>query len=278
MIFSKLNQFIKTHLIARLLLFLFLLAAIWSPFAIAGSTFLNHDPNLMTIVTMGCLFVVFLGLQKVWGIYVYNQPKIFQQYGLHLDRINLITLIKGLAIGFCVCWGLFITEAILGWLEFTASSEFIVKIVIEGLISALGIALAEELVFRGWVLFEVEQDLSKLSSLWISSLLFAIAHFLKPIAEIVRTLVNFPALVLLGLVLVWAKRGSYNRLSMAIGIHAGLIWSYYILNVGQLIEYTNVAPTWMTGIDGNPLAGILGLCFMGILAVFMRRKALAVLR
>ncbi len=276
MIFSKVNQVIKTNLVARIFLFLVLLAAIWSPFAIAGSTFLSHNPNLMTIVTMGCLFLVFLGLQKFWGIYVYNQPKIFQQYGLHLDRINLITLIKGLAIGFCVCWGLFITEAILGWLEFTASSEFIVKIVIEGLISALGIALAEELVFRGWVLFEVEQDLSKLSSLWISSLLFAIAHFLKPIAEIVRTLVNFPALVLLGLVLVWAKRGGYNRLSMAIGIHAGLIWSYYILNVGQLIEYTNGAPTWMTGIDGNPLAGILGLCFMGILAVFMRRKALSV--
>lgn len=274
MVLSKLTQFIKKHLVARLLLFLFLLAVLWSPFAIAGSKLLSHDPNLMTIVTMGCLFVVFVGLQKIWGLYLYNQPKIFQQYGLHLDKLNFNTLIKGLAIGFCVCWGLFITEALLGWLQFTASSEFIVKIVIEGLLSALGIALAEELVFRGWLLFEIEQDLSKSLSLWISSLLFAIAHFLKPIAEIIRTLVNFPALILLGLLLVWAKRGNYNRLTMAIGIHAGLIWSYYILNVGQLIEYTNLAPAWMTGIDGNPIAGILGLCFLGIFAIVMRRKAL----
>jgi len=276
MIFSKLHQVIKTNLIARIFLFLLLLVTIWLPLAIVGSQFLSHDPNLMTIVTMGCLFVVFIGLQKIWGLYVYNQAKIFQQYGLYFNKLNLITLIKGLAIGFCVCWGLFITEAIFGWLQFTASSEFIAKIVIEGLLSALGIALAEELVFRGWVVFEVEQDFSKSSSLWISSLLFAIAHFLKPISEIIRTLVNFPALILLGLLLVWAKRGNHGRLTMAIGIHAGLIWSYYILNVGNLIKYTNLAPTWMTGIDGNPIAGILGLCFLGILAVFMRRKALAI--
>lgn len=276
MVFSKLTQFIKKNLVARLLFFLLLLAVIWSPFAIAGSKLLSYDPNLMTIVTMGCLFVVFLGLQRIWGVYVYNQPKIFQQYGLYFNKPNLNTLLKGLAIGFCVCWGLFITEALLGWLKFHASSEFIVKIVIEGLISALGIALAEELVFRGWVLFEVEQDFSKSSSLWVSSLLFAIAHFLKPIAEVIRTLVNFPALVLLGLLLVWAKRGNHDRLAIAIGIHAGLIWGYYILNVGKLIEYTNLVPAWVTGIDGNPIAGVLGLFFLSLLAFMMRKKALAV--
>ena len=276
MILSRLNQLIKKHLVARLLLFLLLLATIWSPFAIAGSKLLSHDPNLMTIVTMGCLFIVFLGLQRVWGVYVYNQPRIFQQYGLRFNQPSFSTLIKGLAIGFCVCWSLFITEALLGWLKFNTSSEFIVKIVAEGLLSALGIALAEELVFRGWLLFEIEQDYSKAASLGISSLLFAIAHFLKPISEIIRTLVNFPALVLLGLLLVWAKRGNHGRLTIAIGIHAGLIWGYYILNVGKLIEYTNRVPNWMTGIDGNPIAGILGLCFLGLLAIVMRRKALAV--
>jgi len=127
------------------------------------------------------------------------------------------------------------------------------------------------------VLFEVEQDFSKSSSLWVSSLLFAIAHFLKPIAEIVRTLVNFPALFLLGMLLVWAKMVNHGRLSMAIGIHAGLIWGYYIINVGQLIKYTNIVPAWITGIDGNPIAGVLGLIFLSVLAFVMQRKALAIL-
>jgi len=43
------------------------------------------------------------------------------------------------------------------------------------------------------------------------------------------------------------------------GIHSGLVWGYYLLKVGGLIiPHKNLSP-WLTGIDGNPLAGLLGL-------------------
>ena len=73
----------------------------------------------------------------------------------------------------------------------------------------------------------------------------------------------------MGLILVWAKGRTQNRLGLSIGLHSGLVWSYYILNVGKQIEYTGQAPTWVTGIDGNPMAGILGLIFLGLLAILM---------
>jgi hypothetical protein len=217
---------------------------------------------------MAWLFIAFLLLQKLWGKYIYQQPNLLQQYGLILTRKNGIELLNGLAIGFCFCWSLFIVEAIFGWVKFNSASVSLLRIAIEGLLSAIGIALAEELIFRGWILYELEQDYRKKTVLWANALIFAIAHFIKPIAEIIRTFVTFPALFILGLSLVWAKWGHSDRLGICIGLHSGLVWGYYILNVGQIVEYTGKVPPWITGIDGNPIAGVMGLLLLGILALW----------
>ena len=265
---------LKKYAFVRIVFFLLCLAIIWLPIAIPLNRILQKEPNLNTIATMGLLLVDFILLQKLWGIYIYKQPFIFQQYGLKCDRLGAVTFVKGLAIGFSLCSVLFITQAIFGWLTISNSEEFLLKIAIEGLLSAVGIAFAEELVFRGWILNEIERDYSKNTGLWCSSILFAVAHFLKPISEIIRTAIAFPALLILGLSLVWAKRAYGDRLGISIGIHAGLVWSYYILNVGNLITYTDRVPEWITGINGNPIAGILGLSGMGVLALMMRNRAI----
>jgi uncharacterized protein len=269
MIIRELKNFKVKSVWSRLIFFLLILAIIWIPFAIPISLLLKANSNLATIITMGLLFIFFLFLQKLWGKYIYQQPFIFRQYGL---TNNWLIFLQGLAIGFCFCWSLFITEALLGWITINNTSESLGKIVLEGLLSAFGIALLEELIFRGWILYELEQDYRKNTALWVSSILFAIAHFLKPIAEVIRTLITFPALLLLGLILVWAKRKYCDCLNICIGIHAGLVWGYYILNVGNLITDTNQVSDWITGIDGNPIAGVLGLVFLGVLALLMKSK------
>ena len=104
------------------------------------------------------------------------------------------------------------------------------RIVIEGLFSALGIALAEELLFRGWLLDELQRDYGKKTCIWVTAIAYAVAHFLKPIEEIIRTAVTFPALVLLGIALVLAKYKHSDRLGISIGIHTGLVWAYLLLN------------------------------------------------
>lgn len=258
----------NTSAIIRLLIFLISLLFFWIPLAVPIYLFLNSAPNLVTILTMAWLFIAFLLLQKLWGKYIYQQPNLLQQYGLILTRKNGIELLNGLAIGFCFCWSLFIVEAIFGWVKFNSASVSLLRIAIEGLLSAIGIALAEELIFRGWILYELEQDYRKKTVLWANALIFAIAHFIKPIAEIIRTFVTFPALFILGLSLVWAKWGHSDRLGICIGLHSGLVWGYYILNVGQIVEYTGKVPPWITGIDGNPIAGVMGLLLLGILALW----------
>lgn len=265
-------QNIKNYpFLVRLILFIFSLGIIWLPFAIPIYYFIGEkDPNLTTIITMAILFVIFLFLVKFWGIYIYNNHNIFSYYGLINSKKNWQHLIKGLAIGFVSNWLLFTVEALFGWLNFQPPTMAFPKLILEGFISAIAIGFAEELFFRGWLLSELERDFSLPMSAGLNSFLFAVAHFIKPLSEVIRTIVTFPALLLLGYTLISAKRSHHNLLGISIGIHSGLVWGYYVVNVGEMITYNNQVPQWITGIDQNPIAGIMGLVFLSILLFFIK--------
>jgi hypothetical protein len=243
---------------------------LWLPVA-APIYLLVHDPNLVTILTMGLLFGEFLLLLRFWGKNVYQQPQLLKSYGLEGRRQNGLNLLKGLSIGLLFTFGLFALEGLLGWLKFQTPSVELPRIILEGLVSALGIAFAEELFFRGWLLDELQRDYSQKASLWADAIIFAVLHFLKPFSEVIRTLPGFPGRLLLGLTVIWAKRSSGGLLGLPIGLHAGLVWGYYILNVGKLVQYSGQVSPWITGVDGDPIAGVMGLLFLGVLALWMRR-------
>ena len=266
-----LDQIKYYPLLARLGLFILTLLILWLPFAIPIYLLINaNNPNLTTILTMGLLFIVFIIALIFWGKYIYNQQNLFKVYGLIGNRRNILYLGKGLVIGFVSNGLLFFVQYLWGWVEFQPSHYSLIKLVLEGFISALAIGFGEELLFRGWLLTELEKDCPVKVVPILNGLIFAMLHFIKPISEVIRTIVTFPALVLLGLTLVWAKHSHQNLLGICIGIHAGLVWGYYILNVGQMLTYTNKVPNWITGIDQNPLAGIMGLLFLTILAFLMK--------
>ncbi|HAC62928.1 MAG TPA: CPBP family intramembrane metalloprotease [Cyanothece sp. UBA12306] len=256
----------------RLGIFIFLLLLLWLPGAIPLYLVLRNDPNLTTIITMGLLYIEFIGLLFFWNLKVYNAPYWWREYGLAFNRKNTVYLLNGLSLGLLFTFSLFIVESLFGWVRFNAASSNIIKVILEGLLSSLGIGLAEELFFRGWLLAELKRNYSPSIVLWTNALIFAVLHFIKPLSEIIRTLPQFPALVLLGLTLIWAKRSHKNYLGICIGLHGGLVWGYYIVNVGKIIQYTDKISSWITGIDNNPLAGIMGLIFLGILAFCLRKS------
>lgn len=265
----SLDQLARSPAPIRLGLFIFTLLLLWVP--LAAPLYLGiRDPNLVTILTMGLLFGEFLLLLQWWGRTVYRYPHLWSRYGLQPTRKNGLDLLKGLSLGLLFVGGLFALEGGFGWLEFQTPPGELPRVILEGFASALGVGLAEELVFRGWLLDELQRDYSQRISLWANAVVFAALHFLKPLSEIIRTLPGFPGLVLLGLTLVWAKRSHGGRLGLPIGLHAGLVWGYYIINVGQLVEYSDQVSPWITGVDGNPIAGVMGLLFLSILALWMR--------
>ncbi|GCA83884.1 hypothetical protein MiHa_01853 [Microcystis aeruginosa NIES-2522] len=256
----------------RLGIFILLLLFLWLPIALPLYHFFATNANLVSILTLSVLYLEFLGLSHWWGRTIYGDEGL-ADYGLIWRRKTLIKLINGLAIGLFFTFSLFLFQGFLGWLNFLPANPQISKIILEGFLVALAVGFAEELLFRGWLLGELEKDYRPAIALVISALIFALAHFIKPLAEIIRTFPQFPALVLLGLILGSAKRACGGSLGKSIGLHTGLIWAYYILNVGQLIKYTGTVPDWLTGIDKNPLAGVMGLLFLTILAIWIRKKA-----
>jgi membrane protease YdiL (CAAX protease family) len=257
----------------RIITFLLCLLVIWLPIAIP-IYLLIYDANLVTILTMGMLAIAFFIFLPRWGKLVHNQSQIYQHLGLEFTKKFAFELLRGLAIGLISIQLLFLVQGALGWLKWLSPSQSVLRFILEGIPTAFGTAFAEELFFRGWIYDELERDYSPSVVLWVTSLIFPISHFLKPIAEIIRTSPQFLGLLLLSLICIWAKRLCRGRLGLPIGIHAGLIWVWYVVNVGKLIEYTGKVPVWVTGVNDNPLAGVVGLSFLLILALWMWLKNL----
>jgi membrane protease YdiL (CAAX protease family) len=228
------------------------------------------NPNSASIAAMALLFIEFLAWVTLWGRWLYHHPCVLRRYGLVSTQKNGLEMLQGLALGGISLIALFGVQGMLGWFTWASPSRQMASVILEGLLVALGVGLAEELLFRGFVLDELERDYQLTRSLWISSFVFAILHFIRPIQEMIRTLPQFPGLVVLGLTLVWAKRSHHNRLGFPIGLHAGLVWGYYIISVGNWIQYTHQVPEWVSGIDQNPLSGIMGLLFLGGLMLAVR--------
>lgn len=266
----KIRKIARYPVPIRIGAFLLVLLLLWLPLAIP-IYLAGVDPNTVSILTMLLLYGEFIILLQWWGKRVYHQPQILQHYGLVRTQHNGLDLLSGLIVGTVLVFSLFLIEGWLGWLVWLPSTGFLLRIILEGLVVAIAVGFAEELLFRGWLLNELLRDYHFQRALWINATLFAVLHFIKPLPDILRTLPQFPALVVLGLTLVWARMRK-NRLGLPIGLHAGLIWGYYIINVGQLTEYSGQVPDWITGVDRNPLAGVMGLLFLSVLALWVRRK------
>lgn len=248
-----------------------MLFLMWLPFKIsiewAVSAFYGVNDaaqNLASILTLIVLYLEFILLVKFWGRFVYREP-LFRVYGLRQPRQTIRNVLQGLAIGLGSLMLMFAIQGVLGWVQWQIPSSAFLRLALEGGLMAIAVGFAEELLFRGWLLNELDRDYSPQISLLVSSVVYAAVHGIRP---------QIFALVVLGSILVWAKRATRGRLGLSIGFHAGIVWGYYLVNVGQLVTFTNRVPAWVTGIDRNPLAGIMGILALSTIALLMRSKAL----
>ena len=267
----------------RIGVFLIVLLLLWVPIAVPLSQVIE-DSNTVSIVTLVVLYAEFLFLVRLWGQRVYRQPNLLRRYGLEFSYRIGLEVLAGLALGIASLLALFAVQGVLGWVSWQPPSIALWRLVVEGLLVSLGVGFAEELFFRGWLLDELQRDYRPQAVLWVNATIFALVHGIRP---------QFPALLLLGLTLVLAKRACGDvdgrlysngqpalqpsqpansfrgRLGLPMGLHAGLVWSYYVVNVGKLVNYAPQVPEWLTGFDRNPLAGAIGVLFLSILAFGM---------
>jgi membrane protease YdiL (CAAX protease family) len=276
--FDRLNSYQAP---IRIILFLLTLLAIWLP--IAAPIYLVWGEPVGLALTI-LLYVEFLGLIWWWGrsIAKYSYP--YRYYGLTFTAQNGRNFLFGLGLGVTTLIIFFCLQVSLGWLtvqtvnwQTPLPARLLPMLgvyfvdwqgaIAPGLLTSVGVGFAEELLFRGWILSELERDYSKNTALIACSLVFAILHFIKPLSVILETWSQFIGLLILSMALGLARRRCDGRLGVAIGLHGGLVWCYYVVNTTHWLKPSGVVPEWVTGINGNPIAGIVGIIFLSAIAL-----------
>ena len=135
-----------------------------------------------------------------------------------------------------------------------------------------GVGFAEELLFRGWLLGELERLLGARRALGLQAALFALVHpwMRLPPDQGLALLIG---LVLLGLALGLQRRADGGLLWGAIGLHGGLVGGWFALTAG-LLQMSVAAPSWLAGAGSptpNPIGGLLGWLGLGSL-LWLRRS------
>jgi uncharacterized protein len=265
---NKLATLARFPVPIRILAFALVLGVIWLVAYFSLSRFWA-GANFVLPVSMVLLYTGFVFLLRIWGQRLYAQTRPLKFYGWDFSWRGSWELSLGLSVGLAMLMLLFVLEGLLGWVSWLPVSAALGRVIAEGLLLGLVVGCAEELLFRGWLLQELDQDYPPVAAMITSSLIFALLHFLKPLEEILNTWTQGLGLLILGMLLVWARRLCRGRLGLAIGLHGGLVWGYYIIRVGELVRYPGTVPVWVTGINHNPLAGLAGLVLISLLAAMV---------
>jgi MYXO-CTERM domain-containing protein len=136
----------------------------------------------------------------------------------------------------------------------------------------VGVGFAEELLFRGWLLSELDAHLGAGRALLAQAVVFSLVH--------TRFNLGGPALLgllgglgLLGLALGLQRHADGGSLWGAVGLHGGLVGGWFALQSG-LLSLSPTAPSWLIGPGGpspNPIGGALGWAGLGLLVAWRRR-------
>ncbi|MBD2460786.1 CPBP family intramembrane metalloprotease [Oscillatoria sp. FACHB-1407] len=243
----------------------------WLPIAIPLAIALKWRPPQPITPTqklplLASLYI--LAPLMLWGVATV-QGESFAAYGLPWDITVLLSGGVGLIAGALSLGGLFALQWGLGWIKWQidpAQSPISLTTALSTLALGIWVSLTEEVIFRGFLVNQLQQDYSPWIAAAIASGIFAVLHLLWEGAE---QLPQLPGLWLLGMVLVLARWADNGNLGLAVGLHAGWIWAIATLDSTQSLTYPNPAIAWITGSNGKPLSGLVGLVFLVIVGAIL---------
>ncbi|APB32339.1 abortive infection protein [Gloeomargarita lithophora Alchichica-D10] len=267
MLKARLSRLANLPFPLRLLAFVLILLGFWLPVVLVLWPFLGTGDQVRYLATT-ILYLQFVGILYLWGWGVRGEERPLASYGLNLQGRWWGEALSGWVLGLMALMLLLSMQAAWGWLFWQNPPGM--RIFLEGVAVGLGVALAEELLFRGWLWQELRWDYGRVGAVWGGSFLFAGAHFFHPWEVILTIWPQFPGLVLLGLSLAWGRLACGGRLGWPVGFHGGLVATYYWVRVGGWLTVNPDLPAWLTALESNPLASPLGLTAMLGVAVGTR--------
>lgn len=264
-------RWLEESALIQIAVFFLVWILLWLPIAIPLAVVLKWQPTKPITPTQKLpLLMTLYGIAPLvlWGLLTI-QDQSFSVYGLPWKPHVLVSFGLGWLGGVVGLALMFALMGILGWVRWQAAkqSAFLTFPELISLLSILllgiGVGLIEELIFRGFLIYQLRSTLSLGGAAGIASLVFAVLHL---VWEGQQNIPQLPGLWLMGMVLALACWVDGGELGLAWGLHAGWIWTIASLDTTQRLTYTHRVPTWITGVGNHPLAGVMGLLFLGITA------------
>ena len=236
--------------------------------------------------------VSLIGTIFTFLIFIFSLPKWFKiRWGLNntwkllgINTINrnsecLLYFLRGLFLASILISLILIPIVETNWRYWigTISPE----ILINTILLIIGVGFAEELIFRGWLLEELKNQIGLKKAIIVQASIFSIVHIGSdlPIWEMINIHIG---LFFLGILLSLIRLKDKKSLWGCVGLHGGLVGLWFIANNG-LLDFTSDYPKWLVGpgnINTNPLGGIFGIslmiifCFLYLLSLKNNIKSL----
>ncbi|WCJ42850.1 alpha/beta-Hydrolases superfamily protein [Euphorbia peplus] len=261
----------------RIIGFFVMVLVLWSPFvvpflpALVQSWTTNRPSQLANLVIIAGLYIAVTILVMIWGKRIRGYKDPLEEYGLDLLKLTKIrNLFVSLIGGVVLVFSIQSVNVVLGCASFSWTSNIpnlkafgqVITLAIQGIITATGVVLVEELLFRAWLPEEISADLGYHQGIIISGLTYSLLQ---------RSPQAVPGLWLLSLALSGSRQRNQGSLSVPIGLRAGIMASSFILQKGGFLAYEhNNYPLWVTGTHPfEPFSGIVGIAFALLLAIIL---------
>ncbi|MDJ0708214.1 MAG: CPBP family intramembrane metalloprotease [Leptolyngbyaceae cyanobacterium MO_188.B28] len=278
------GAFVEAPAIAKIFVFFFGWLLLWAPIAIPLAIALKWRPPQP--ITPGQKLPLLASLYLIVPFLLREVAKLegfpFSDYGLAWNPSLGISLALGVGLALLGLGLLFTIQTGLGWIVWRSPSgdqissdsspapeadpaPSLLQVALPLLFLALCISWTEELVFRGFLVNQLQLDYIPWIAAAISSLIFAVLHLVWEGQENIPSL---PGLCLMGMVLVLARWADDGSLGLAWGLHTGWVWGMASLDTAQVTSQTGKGPLWILGKPGQPLAGLMTmLLLLGTAAV-----------
>ena len=174
-------------------------------------------------------FALFLGLMPIWARDRWDQGRVFLFLGLRRQRfqreLSLIVLIKGCLLAVALLGLIVIPLTSNGWATWEAQPSL--PTLMNALLLSLGVGLAEELIFRGWLQSELLHLLGPTRAVVGQAMVFSLVHtrFNLGFAGMLSLLMG---LFLLGLLLSLLRESARGSLWAPVGLHGTLVGGWFV--------------------------------------------------